>query len=259
VALIWINMLIALLTDIHANREAFDACHAEAKRLGAEKFVYLGDLVGYGADAPYVVDRVADDVSRGATCLMGNHDLAAVRGPQGRMHDMARAAIEWTAERLDSAQIEFLAGLPMEATRVSDAGTETLFVHGDASAPEEFIYVTGAPTAERSLNASSAHVTFCGHVHRPQLYHMAPGKPPVPFIPTPNLPTPLARSRRWLSVLGSVGQPRDGNPLAAFALYDDSRGVLNSIRIAYDIEKAARKIVQAGLPEFLAARLFNGR
>jgi diadenosine tetraphosphatase ApaH/serine/threonine PP2A family protein phosphatase len=190
---------------------------------------------------------------------MGNHDLAAVKGAQGRMHSMAREAIEWTAARLDPAQIGFLAGLPFEVKSVSEAGAETLFVHGDASSPEDFVYITGAPTAERSLNASTAHVTFCGHVHRPQLYHMATGKPPIPFSPTPNLPTPLARSRRWLSVLGSVGQPRDGNPLAAFALYDDARGVLNSIRIAYDIEGAARKIVQAGLPEFLAMRLFNGR
>ncbi len=251
-------MLIALLTDIHANREAFDACHAEAKRLGAEKFVYLGDLVGYGADPSYVVDRVAEEVAHGAVCLMGNHDLAAVRGEQGRMHSMAREAIEWTAERLDSTQVAFLAGLPFEVTSVSEAGTQTLFVHGDASSPQDFVYITGAPTAERSLEASTAHVTFCGHVHRPQLYHMAPGKPPLPFIPTANLPTPLARSRRWLSVLGSVGQPRDGNPLAAFALYDDARGVLNSIRVAYDIEGAAGKIVQAGLPEFLATRLFNG-
>jgi diadenosine tetraphosphatase ApaH/serine/threonine PP2A family protein phosphatase len=88
---------------------------------------------------------------------------------------------------------------------------------------------------------------------------MARGKPPVPFIPTANLPTPLARSRRWLAVLGSVGQPRDGNPLAAFALYDDARGDLNFIRIAYDIDKTAQKILAAGLPEFLAERLYEGR
>ncbi len=93
-------MLIALLTDIHANREAFDACRAEALRLGAEKFVYLGDLVGYGADPAYIVDRVAEDFARGAISLMGNHDLAAVEGPSAGMHDMARAAIEWTSDQL---------------------------------------------------------------------------------------------------------------------------------------------------------------
>ena len=84
------------------------------------------------------------------------------------------------------------------------------------------------------------------------------GKPPVFFAPTTGLPTPLARSRRWLAVLGSVGQPRDGNPLAAFALYDDARGALNFIRVSYDVDDAARKILGAGLPEFLAERLFLG-
>jgi diadenosine tetraphosphatase ApaH/serine/threonine PP2A family protein phosphatase len=256
--LIWINMLIALLTDIHGNREAFDACRAEARRLGAEKFVYLGDLVGYGADPAYIVDRVAEDFARGAISLMGNHDLAAVEGPSGGMHDMARAAIEWTSNQLGAPQKAFLAAMPYTASTVNAAGAETLYVHGEASAPRRFIYVTGPEVAERSLNATSAHVTFCGHVHRPQLYHIAPGKPPQAFQPTPNLPTPLARSRRWLSVLGAVGQPRDGNPLAAFALYDDARATLTSVRLAYDIEQAAGKILAAGLPRYLAERLFGG-
>jgi diadenosine tetraphosphatase ApaH/serine/threonine PP2A family protein phosphatase len=256
--LIWINMLIALLTDIHGNREAFDACRLEARRLGAEKFVYLGDLVGYGAEPSYIVDCVAEDVARGAISLMGNHDLAAVDGPSDYMNDAARSAIEWTARRLDKAQKDFLASMPYTATTVSESGAETFFVHGDASAPERFIYVTGIDTAERSLNAVNAHVTFCGHVHRPQLYHVAPGKPPTFFAPTANLPTPLARSRRWLAVLGSVGQPRDGNPLASFALYDDLRGTLRFIRVSYDVNDAARKIFAAGLPEFLAERLFLG-
>jgi diadenosine tetraphosphatase ApaH/serine/threonine PP2A family protein phosphatase len=256
--LIWINMLIALLTDIHANREAFDACRDEARRLGADKFVYLGDLVGYGAEPAYIVDCVAEDVAKGALCVMGNHDLAAVRGPRPYMHEIARAAIEWTAQRLDPAQTGFLAAMPMSTKTVGEVG-ETLYVHAEASAPDEFIYVTGEETAERSLAATKAHVTFCGHVHRPQLYHAASGKPPVLFIPTSNLTTPLARSRRWLSVLGSVGQPRDGNPLAAFALYDDTRATLTSIRVPYDMDRTARKILEAGLPEFLAERLFLGR
>ncbi|WP_294534995.1 metallophosphoesterase family protein [uncultured Rhodoblastus sp.] len=252
-------MLIALLTDIHANREAFDACHAEARRLGAQKFVYLGDLVGYGADPSYIVDRVAEDVSRGALCLMGNHDLAAVQGATDYMNVPARAAIEWTAGKLDSAQLAFLAAMPFTATSRNEVGGQTLYVHADASAPERFAYITREVEAERSLNATPAQVTFCGHVHRPQLYHMARGKPPILFNPTANLSMPLARSRRWLAVLGSVGQPRDGNPLAAFALYDDARGALNFIRLPYDIDKTAQKIRAAGLPEFLAERLYEGR
>jgi diadenosine tetraphosphatase ApaH/serine/threonine PP2A family protein phosphatase len=252
-------MLIALLTDIHGNREAFDACYAEALSLGAEKFAYLGDLVGYGADPSYIVDRVAEDFARGALCVMGNHDLAAVQGPSDRMNAPARAAIEWTAGKLDRAQLAFLAAMPFTATGRNEAGLETLYVHAEASAPERFIYVTGEEVAERSLNATSAQVSFCGHVHRPQLYHRAPGKPAAPFLPSAGVPTPLARSRRWLAVLGSVGQPRDGNPLAAFALHDDARGVLRFIRAPYDVDKTAQKILAAGLPAFLAERLYQGR
>jgi diadenosine tetraphosphatase ApaH/serine/threonine PP2A family protein phosphatase len=251
-------MLFALLTDIHGNREAFDACRLEARRLGAEKFIYLGDLVGYGADPSYIVDCVAEDVSRGAICVMGNHDLAAASGPSDYMNEAARAAIEWTARRLDKAQRDFLSALPYKATVKVEGGDEILFVHAEASAPERFIYVTGIETADRSLSAVKAHVTFCGHVHRPQLYHAAANKPPAFFAPTSNLPTPLVRSRRWLAVLGSVGQPRDGNPQAAFALYDDTRGTLYFIRVAYDVDDAARKIFTAGLPEFLAERLYLG-
>ena len=252
-------MRIALLTDIHGNREAFDACHAEARRLGADKFIYLGDLVGYGADPAYIIDHVAADAAQGALVVMGNHDLAAVKGPTRYMHDAAQRAIEWTVKQLDSAQLAFLAGLPFVATTRSQYGLDTVYVHGDASSPERFVYITGVEEAEQSLSSTRAHVTFCGHVHRPQLYHMAAGKPAVRFLPTSSLATPLARSRKWLAVLGSVGQPRDGDARAAFALYDDARSSLSYHRVDYDIETAAEKIEAAGLPESFAARLFVGR
>ena len=250
-------MLIALLTDIHSNREAFDACHAEARRLGAEKFVYLGDLVGYGADPTYVVDRVAEDFARGALGVIGNHDLAVVQAESRRMNDSARRAVEWTAEKLDKAQREFLAALPFTATLTGATGLEAMFVHAEASAPQKFIYVRSAEQATVSMSATSAHVTFCGHVHRPKLYYRNKDAPALAFGPTA-LPTPLARSRRWLATLGSVGQPRDGDPRAAFALYDPDKAVLTFCRADYDFAAAARKIERAGLPGYFAERLFAG-
>jgi diadenosine tetraphosphatase ApaH/serine/threonine PP2A family protein phosphatase len=95
--------------------------------------------------------------------------------------------------------------------------------------------------------------------HRPQLYHMAPGKPAVCFIPSPGVGIPLARSRRWLAVLGSVGQPRDEVPSASYTIYDSTRGAMTFHRAPYDIETAAGKIKAAGLPAILSARLFIGR
>lgn len=246
-------MLIAILSDIHANREAFDACMAHAGRQGAEHFVFLGDIVGYGADPSYVADQVASRVSDGAVAIIGNHDAALFEGTGG-MNAYARAAIEWTERKLDSAQKAFLTKLPLSAEH-----GDALFVHSDASQPKQWIYVSSSAEAERSLTATDKHVTFCGHVHRPQLYHMAPGKPAVCFIPSAGVGIPLARSRRWLAVLGSVGQPRDETPSAAYALFDDARGVLSYHRVPYDIEKAAAKIKAAGLPAILSARLFIGR
>jgi diadenosine tetraphosphatase ApaH/serine/threonine PP2A family protein phosphatase len=132
-----------------------------------------------------------------------------------------------------------------------------LFVHSEASSPQRYIYVQSADEATISMDSTNAHVTFCGHVHRPRLYYRSTGAPAISFGPSA-LPTPLARSRRWLATLGSVGQPRDGDPRAAFALYDLDRAVLTFCRVAYDIDGAARKIESANLPAFFAERLFEG-
>jgi diadenosine tetraphosphatase ApaH/serine/threonine PP2A family protein phosphatase len=251
-------MLIALLTDIHSNREAFDACRAEARRLGAEQFVYLGDLVGYGADPAYIVDRVAENFAKGAIGVMGNHDLELVEPGARRMYDEARHAVEFAAHQLDAAQVKFLAALPFTASLTGASGLQALFVHAEASAPRRFIYVISAEEATISMDSTSAHVTFCGHVHRPRLYHRGRDAPAISFAPT-ETPTPLARSRRWLATLGSVGQPRDGDPRAAFALYDLERAILTFHRVEYDVEAAARKILRAGLSDYFAERLFIGR
>lgn len=246
-------MLIAILADIHANREALDACLAHARKQGAERFVLLGDLVGYGADPSYVVDTVARMREDGAIAVLGNHD-AAISGSLAGMNDYARAALDWTRTKLDVAQKTLLKELPY-THREGDA----LFVHSEASRPESWIYVTGPAEAERSLRAVDSLVTFCGHVHRPQLYNMAPLKPPSLFVPKGPVAAPLVPSRRWLAVMGAVGQPRDENPSAAYAIYDDRKRTVTYHRAPYDIERAAQKIKNAGLPQLLAARLFIGR
>lgn len=245
--------LFALFADIHGNREALDACLADAQRRGAEKLIFLGDLIGYGADPAYVVDLVAERLRDGALAILGNHDAALIAGCDS-MNSMARAAIEWTRRRLDKNQQDFLAGLPLTAER-----GDLLFVHADAAEPRRWTYVTSSSLAQRSLRATSRRVTFCGHVHRPQLYGAATFGLPSARTPASGVPMSLARSRKWLAVLGSVGQPRDENPAAAYAIYDDADGRLTFLRVAYDISAAAGKIRAAGLPDFLAARLFAGQ
>ena len=247
-------MRIAFLSDIHGNREALDACVAHAKRQGVDRWVVLGDLVGYGADPAYVVDRVRRLVGETGVVVKGNHDAAAAAGVAESMNEYATSAITWTYDELDDDARDFLRGLPMQVEE-----EDRLYVHSDATKPNEWRYVSDAASAERSLRATDRRLTFCGHIHIPQLYHMAPQKPPVLFKPQNGAPVPLVASRKWMMVQGAVGQPRDRNPAAAYGLLDTKKNEMSYMRVPYDIETAARKIQDAGLPQLLAARLFIGR
>ncbi|QDL96565.1 metallophosphoesterase family protein [Rhodopseudomonas palustris] len=246
-------MLLGLFADIHANRPAFTACLADARAHGAERIVLLGDYVGYGADPDWSVSTVRDLVADGAIAVLGNHD-AAIGNPKLQMNAEAEAAIEWTRGQLDSAQRKFLADLPMRHEEHS-----LLFVHSEATRPEAWIYVTDTSVASRSMQAVSAHVTFCGHVHKPALYSLSVTGKMTTFVPTADVPVHLLPGRQWHAVLGSVGQPRDGNPAAAYALYDTVKHELTYCRVPYDAGEAARRIRDNGLPLWLADRLLVGR
>jgi diadenosine tetraphosphatase ApaH/serine/threonine PP2A family protein phosphatase len=246
-------MLVALLTDIHGNREALDACLLDARERGAERYVFLGDYVGYGADPAYVVDLVARMVEEGAVALLGNHD-EAVFGSTARMNPLAAAAIVWTRGQLDEAQVAFLRERPL----MTEEG-ERLFVHANAYAPDGWGYVTDRLEAARSMAATSRRLTFCGHVHVPAVFHMAPGRAISHGTPIADAPIELSPEGRWLAVIGAVGQPRDDDPTACYALLDDAQSALTYIRVPYDIDTAAMKILRAGLPAPLAARLYYGR
>ena len=246
-------MRIALMSDIHGNREAFEACLAHARWAKVQRTVFLGDYVGYGADPGWVVETVRSHVDEGAVALLGNHD-AAVLGSDEAMNADARAAIRWTRGQLDEDARAFLAGLPL-----THREGDRLYVHANGWAPGAWDYILGPVEAERSLRRTDARVTLCGHVHAPALYSMAPGRPACGYTPIPGVAVPLLPTRRWLAVIGAVGQPRDGDPAAAYGLLDDARQTLTTVRVPYDMEAAARKIAAAGLPARLAARLGLGR
>jgi diadenosine tetraphosphatase ApaH/serine/threonine PP2A family protein phosphatase len=245
-------MRIALMSDIHGNREALAACLDHAAQNGVGRYVFLGDYAGYGADPGWVIDTVMDQVAGGAVALLGNHD-AAVLTDGRRMNDAAAAAIDWTRTQLDNRQRTFLAGLPLTIEQ-----DERLYVHASAFEPPEWHYVTDLYTAAKSLMATSAHATFCGHTHVPALFHMSMTGKFASFDPVARVEIPLTPQRRWLAVIGSVGQPRDHDPAACYAVLDDERDVLTYVRVPYDIDSAARKIRAAGLPAMLSARLFEG-
>lgn len=246
-------MKLALITDIHANKEAFEACMEQAHLHGAEKVALLGDFVGYGADPGWIVERAQELVAAGAIAIKGNHDEGAVKGPSPTMVEDARKVVEWTHDQLTPDQRNFLARLPYS---MEDFGC--LFVHANAYAPQEWEYVTGRLEAVRSMQSTSARYTFAGHVHDPKLYHLSRTGKISEFVPTPGVAVPVPSHRQWFALPGACGQPRDGNPAACWGLFDTARSTLTFHRVPYDHDTTAAKIIAAGLPPRLGQRLKEG-
>ncbi len=243
-----------MFSDIHANRQAFSACLAQASDLGAEQIVLLGDYVGYGADPEWTITTVMDLVEKGARAVLGNHD-SAVSNPREQLNVEAKIVIEWTRGRLGVAERRFLERLPLALN-----DDDRLYVHAEASSPKSWRYVTSIDAAAQSIIATSAQITICGHVHRPALYSMSATGKLTAFTPNTGatiqlLPGP---GRRWLAVLGSVGQPRDGNPAASYAMLDTEKRELTYCRAPYDVEEATTRIRKNGLPTWFADRLLVG-
>jgi len=245
-------VLIALLSDIHANLEALEACLGHARSRGAERFALLGDFVGYGADAVAVVAVVERLAREGAVVLKGNHDQA-IEKPTSWFNDAARASLSWARETLSADQKRFLAGLSL----VHRDG-EHCYAHASAASPERWDYVDSPAAARKCADAAHASYTFCGHVHDQALFFEAPDGRMMKFHPAAGRPIPVRSHRRWVAIVGSVGQPRDRNPAAAYTLFDSRLRQITFCRVTYDAAAAAAKIRDAGLPGSLAARVEAG-
>lgn len=250
-------MKLALLSDIHANLGALQACLAHARAQGAEQLALLGDLVGYGAEPTQVLEQVLALARGGAIVLQGNHDAMAVF-PPAEARALGEQTAQWTHEQLNPEQLRYLLSLPLTA-QVEDV----LLVHASADSPEQWRYVLDERSAGVSLDAAVArkgvHFVFGGHVHRQTLYYRSAGRGLMMFSPTPGIAVPTPRHRHWIATIGSVGQPRDGDTRAMYALFDTEACQLTFHRVAYDHHAAAAAIRRAGLPEFFARRLEEGR
>jgi diadenosine tetraphosphatase ApaH/serine/threonine PP2A family protein phosphatase len=244
----------ALLADVHSNLEALTACLAHAEAQGVERWAFLGDLVGYGPDPRAVLDIVLAYTATGAAAVLGNHDAAVLSESTAHMHESARRVIDWTRRKLSDSHRAFLRSLPLTVRE-----HDILFVHASAAAPDQWIYVTDPLRAAHSLAAACATYVFGGHVHEPVLYYQGSDARPQPFQPTPAVPIPVPRHRRWLAIVGSCGQPRDGQPLSSYAILDTVSAELTFFRLAYDYASTARKVRAAGLPEQIAERFESAR
>ncbi len=240
-----------ILSDIHANREALDAVMEDASKDdgGAryDQILCLGDIVGYGADPNYVVDWIR---AHAAATIRGNHDkiCAGLETVEGH-NPAARASAEWTRKELTPANLGYLSDLPRGPLRVADFD----LVHGSPADEDEYLIHAGAVTTAR--DALDAQVTFFGHTHVQGGFLLA--RRGIWRI-TPDRALELEPDHQYLINPGSVGQPRDTNPRAAYAIYTPETRVIEFRRAKYDIAGAAQKILDAGLPPVLAARLYEG-
>ena len=247
-------MRYLILTDIHANLEAMEACLTEANSRGYDRAIVLGDLVGYCADPNAVVELV--QALEPVATVRGNHDKVAcgLEQPDG-FNSVARRAAHWTYEVLTPANRQWLAALPQGPSMVDDV---VEICHG--SPFDEDAYIFDELDAVRALKTSQRPLCLFGHTHWPVMFELADGR--VDTIGSTNSSSThlsLRPESKYLLNPGSVGQPRDGDPRAAYGLVDTSAKSVDLYRVDYPIETTQAKVIKVGLPEVLAQRLAVGR
>ncbi|HYE06630.1 MAG TPA: metallophosphoesterase family protein [Planctomycetota bacterium] len=243
-------MRYALLGDIHGNTEALDAVLRSIKESSIDKIVCLGDVVGYGAEPVQCLETIR---ALGCDVIAGNHDWAAV----GKLsidcfNAYAKAAALWTREQLNEDQKKFLADLPLTITYDHFA-----VAHGTFHQPDAFNYIQTVFDAQQSFEALrklNATLGFLGHSHVPVGFFDTD-----PITYTLDTDIPVDEDAAIIINAGSVGQPRDENNKASFAVLDTDSKMVTIRRVEYDIDAAANKIRGVGLPEILAARLYQGK
>jgi len=242
-------MRIAIISDIHSNLEALKAVLRSIKNQGADRIVCLGDVVGYGADPDECCSLVRENAD---FTLLGNHD-AAVTGAmdEGFYYDSARFVIRWTRNVLSDDNYKWLYSLPY--TKIEG---EIGFFHGAPIMPSGFFYVVQTQEAQAHCQVFSRlmPINFIGHAHLTHIFQISQKK----AKPTTASQVTLAPETKFIVNCGSVGQPRDKDPRACYVLWDSDALTVDFVRVEYDIDTAAKKIVSAGLDEKFAKRLYLG-
>ena len=240
-------MRFAIFSDLHANLEATEAVMADAQEKECTHYVCLGDLVGYNANPHECVEIV-----RALECpvVKGNHDEQACLTESSRdFNELAERAIEWTRANLSDEDKSWLADL-----RLTRQVRDFTIVHATLDTPAEWGYVFNNLDAVASFTYQHTTVCFFGHTHVAGAFVRDDG---VKRIKTEQLM--IEPGKKYFVNTGSVGQPRDGDPRAAYCIYHTDRNVVEQRRIRYDLPAAQKKIIQAGLPRLLAERLELGR
>ena len=266
----------AVLSDVHSNAEAFSSVLEKCAAVGVERYLFLGDLVGYNADVRRCID-MARELNFVAS-VRGNHDDYAIRGDllSGDFNPNAAIAIEWARRQLSPDDIAFLDGMPYKRTV---PGLPVTLVHATLDSPETWGYVFDVHHAAANFSYQLTQLCFCGHSHIPVAFDKAPfslGGRSVEVIDawefnqahpeadedlsiSDSLEVKLMPGHKYLFNIGSIGQPRNGDCRSSFAVYDSDANTVTRFRVPYDVEATQRKVREAGLPERLAVRLGVGR
>lgn len=241
--------LIGILGDLHANLSALESVLAVLDREQVGEIYCVGDLVGYGPRPNEVLDLVR---ARGVRSVAGNHDWALLgRMDPSYFNPYALAALDWTRARITRDHLDYLAGLPL---RIDEH--EFGIFHGALPQPEAFNYLQSFPAARAALADFTAPIGFCGHTHVPMNFVQTPGKRELEWHFLEDWR--LQESDRAVVNVGSVGQPRDENPLAPVGIYDVSTRHMRLPRVPYNIAAEQKLIRKAGLPSILGDRLLHG-
>jgi len=244
-------MKYGLFSDIHGNLEAFEAVLKALKKEKVDQYLFLGDIVGYGADPRACIDLLKDLVKANTClCVAGNHDYA-VCGLSSTEYfvQYAKESIAWTKTRLQEEEMNFLSQMKL----VQHVGDITI-VHASLEGPSEWRYIFDIDDAFPNFKLLKGRVCFVGHSHKPIIFtagETVAWSTHDRMVIRPDV--------KYIINIGSVGQPRDGNPRASYALYDTQAQTVRIKRVAYPVEKAQEKILAAGLPKILAERLCCGK
>ena len=242
-------MKVAVISDIHANLEALEAVSRAISESGAEAIYFAGDVVGYGPDPNECTRWVMENAD---LAVVGNHDHAAAGLMDAEAFNRnAREAIVWTWSRLEPWAVDYIRCLPY----VQSDGNITL-AHSSPKGPENWDYIFTLWDAEMNFAHFEGSLCFVGHSHQPVCVGMDP-QGTVSVIPGEAFT--VREGWRYLVNVGSVGQPRDGNPDACVAFFDSESSRFNLVRIPYDVGKTQGKMIRSGLPRALAERLAGGR
>ncbi|NUM35305.1 MAG: metallophosphoesterase family protein [Candidatus Brocadiae bacterium] len=241
-------MRYGIYSDIHANLEALQAVFDRFEKENVDEYICLGDIVGYGANPRECLQLVLEHKS---LIVAGNHDYAVA----GKLNidffnPYAKEAVLWTRKQLNEQELQYLANLDL----IQKVENVLTIVHGTMNFPEMFDYIQTSYDAHLTLELLDTPVCFLGHSHVPVAFFQGPT---VSFSMDEEFAVP--KDGKTLVNVGSVGQPRDENPQACCAIYDDEAEKVSILRVEYDIEAAIKKITTSGLPEILGERLRYGR